>query len=101
MKKKFFKKDWKIKKSKTPKNAKKLVKAKKAARRIRATVSKELAEVEPGTHNVTVESVTIDKNTASVHLVPSIDVPFIAEPETLADAAQDAQEPTPDVEVTA
>ena len=96
MKKKFFKKDRKIKKSKTPKNAKKLVKAKKQARRIRATVRKELAEVEPGTHNVRVESVKIEGETVHVELAP-----FVAEPEALADSAAEAQEPTPDVEVTA
>ena len=78
MKKKFFKKDRKIKKSKTPKNAKKIVKAKKQARKIIIPTPEEV--------------VTLGFESSAATPI---------EPEALADQAQEAQEPTPDVEVTA
>ena len=81
MKKKFFKKDRKIKKSKTPKNAKKLVKAKKAARKFVVSPEstplgiKQLREAHPDAEIVTLG--------------------FEAQPETLADRADEAHEPIP------
>jgi len=97
VKKKYFKKDKKdAKKKKAPKNVKKIVKAKKQARRIRVTVSKELSDVEPGTHDVSVTSVAVGPEVAHIELAP-----FIAEPEALTEIAVEEQEPAPDVEVHA
>ena len=78
MKSKYVKKDKHIKKSKTPKNAKKLVKAKKAARRVIVPTPEEV--------------VTLGFESSAATPI---------EPEALADQAQEAQEPTPDVEVPA
>lgn len=81
MKHKYTKKDKKIKKSKTPKNAKKIVKAKKAARRFVVSPEstplgiKQLRDAHPD-----VEIVTLG---------------FEAQPETLADRADEAHEPIP------
>ena len=85
MKKKFFKKDRKIKKSKTPKNAKKLVKAKKAARRLRVKIEDAPADLAPGTYTATVKDADAEIVTLG----------FVAEPETLADRADEAHEPIP------
>ena len=79
MKKKYFKKDKKVaKKSKTPKNAKKLVKAKKQSRKVIIPTPEEV--------------VTLGFESSAATPI---------EPEALADAAHDAQEPSPEVEVTA
>ena len=78
MKSKYMKKDKRIKKSKTPKNVKKLVKAKKAARRVIVPTPEEV--------------VTLGFESGAAAPI---------EPEALADSAAEAQEPTPDVEVTA
>ena len=78
MKHRYSKKDRKIKKSKTSKNTKKLVKAKKQARRVIVPTPEEV--------------VTLGFETGAAAPI---------EPEALADSAAEAQEPTPDVEVTA
>ena len=79
MKKKYFKKDKKVaKKSKTPVNKKKLVSKKKAARRVIVPTPEEVVPL---------------------GFESSAAAPI--EPEALADQAQEAQEPTPDVEVPA
>ena len=76
MKKKFFKKDRKVaKKSKTPVNKKKLVSKKKAARRVIVPTPEEV--------------VTLGFESSAA-------VPI--EPEALADAAAEAQEPSPEVD---
>ena len=86
MKKKFFKKDRKVaKKSKTPKNAKKLVKAKKAARRLRVKIEDAPADLAPGTYTATVKDADAEIVTLG----------FVVEPETLADRADEAHEPIP------
>lgn len=87
MKKKYFKKDKKVaKKSKTQKNSKKIVKAKKAARRV---------------------NVKIEFMADAVATVPHIEIPTreeivtlgfessAAEPEALAGRADEAHEPIP------
>ena len=85
MKSKYVKKDKRIKKSKTPKNAKKIVKAKKAARRLRVNIEDAPADLAPGTYAAKVK----DADTEIVTLG------FVAEPETLADRADEAHEPIP------
>ena len=66
MKKKYFKKDKRIKKSETPKNSKKFVKAKKQARKVIVPTPEEV-----------------------------VTLGFVAEPEQLADRADEAHEPIP------
>ena len=78
MKSKYVKKDKRIKKSKTPKNAKKLVKDKKQARKVIVPTPEEV--------------VTLGFESSAAAPI---------EPEALADTIAEAQEPTPDVEVPA
>ena len=85
MKSKYVKKDKRIKKSKTPKNAKKLVKAKKAARRLRIKIEDAPADLAPGAYAATMKDVDSEIVTLG----------FVAEPETLADRADEAHEPIP------
>lgn len=76
MKHKYTKKDKKVaKKSKAPKNVKKIVSKKKAARKVIVPTPEEIVTLGFEAHPV--------------------------EPEALADVAAEAQEPTPDVEVPA
>ena len=72
MKSKYVKKDKRIKKSKTPKNVKKLVKAKKQSRKVIIPTPEEV--------------VTLGFESSAAAPI---------EPEALADAAQEAHEPIP------
>ena len=86
MKHKYSRKDKKVaKKSKAPKNAKKIVKAKKAARRLRVKIEDAPSDLAPGVY----EAIVKDVDTEIVTLG------FVAEPETLADRADEAHEPIP------
>ena len=85
MKTKYAKKDKRIKKSKTPKNAKKIVSKKKAARRLRVKIEDAPSDLAPGVHEVIVKDVDTEVVTLG----------FVAEPETLADRADEAHEPIP------
>ena len=85
MKSKYVKKDKRIKKSKTPKNIKKIVKAKKAARRLRVKIEDAPSGLAPGSYAATVKDVDAEVVTLG----------FVAEPETLADRADEAHEPIP------
>ena len=82
---KYTKKDKKIKKSKSPKNAKKIVSKKKAARRLRIKIEDAPADLAPGTYTATVKDADAEIVTLG----------FVAEPETLADRADEAHEPIP------
>lgn len=85
MKSKCAKKDKRIKKSKVPKNAKKIVKAKKVARRLRVKIEDAPADLAPGVYTSTVKDVDAEIVTLG----------FVAEPEQLADRAEEAHELIP------